>query len=81
MSRRPKINLVLSCLQTETTLLQVNDNGKGDITGWNMEVDFGKETCFPRCGPNDPTTIHRTVVLNREKAHCHRADSTIGDKV
>ena len=53
----------------------------GGTTGWNMEVDLGKETCFPRCCPNNPKTRHCTVVQGREEAHCHRADSTMGNKV
>ena len=46
-----------------------------------MEVDFEKETCFPRCCPNNPKTRHCTVVQDREEALCHRADSTMGDMV
>ena len=42
---------------------------------------IGKETCFPRCCPNNPKTRHCTVVQDREEAHCHRADNTMGDKV
>ena len=52
----------------------------GGSTGWNMEVDMGKRL-YSRCCPNNPKTRHCTVVQDREEAHCHRVDSTMGHKV
>ena len=42
--------------------------------------DIMDET-VPHTCPNNPKTRHCTVVQGREEAHCHRADSTMGNKV
>ncbi|KAH3870933.1 hypothetical protein DPMN_034125 [Dreissena polymorpha] len=44
-------------------------------------VCLGEEICIPGRGPDDPTTRCRTVDRDREEAHRHRADCTMGDKV
>ena len=51
----------------------------GGTTGWNMEVDLGKRLVFSDVVQ---TTLRPDIVLwSRDEAYCHRADSTMGDKV
>ena len=50
----------------------------------DKRTDKPKAICSPlfqSWGHNNPKTKHCTVVQDREEAHCHQADSTIGDKV